>query len=122
MLFLNINPIIRLRGIEKPFSFLVRNGFTNHTAHYLLSGSSRSIRLDHIEKLCLLLKCTPNDIINWRPKSGTLPDEKTPLNNLRLNESSSFDLKTTLMNMPIDELKSFTEKMNKAISDKNISI
>lgn len=119
MLFLNLNPIFRLRGIEKPFSFLIRSGFTNHTAHYLLSASPRSIRLDHIEKLCLLLKCVPNDILNWNPDPEGQTDENTPLNILRNNESFSFDLKKALMNLPIGELKSLSEKLDSESITKN---
>lgn len=121
MLYLNLNPVLRLRGIEKPFSFLVRSGFSNHTAHYLLSTSPRAIRLDHLEKLCLLLRCVPNDIIGWRPDPDTFIDDNTPLKNLRDNESSSFDLKSTLMNLPLNELRSLSEKIHRNASDENLN-
>lgn len=120
MLYLNLNPVLRLRGIEKPYSFLVRSGFSNHTAHYLLSASPRAIRLDHLEKLCLLLKCVPNDILGWKPDPDTLFDVNTPLKNLVFNESSSFDLKSTLMNLPINELRSLSEKLRSDSSEENL--
>lgn len=119
MLYLNLKPVFRLRGIEKPFSFLIRSGFTHHSSHYLLSSYPRVIRLDHIEKLCLLLKCVPNDILGWTPDTDVQIDESTPLKILNNENINSFDLKEKLMNLPLNELKSLSEKLATDSDSKN---
>ena len=119
MLSINIRPVMKLRGIEKPFTYLVTSGFNNHTAHNLLNSKTRSLRLDHIEIICLLLKCTPNDILSWKPGKNIVSTDKLPLSKLQVIESKTFDIKTTLMDLPLDELKSLTDKINKDYNENN---
>ena len=62
MLQLNLKRIFKARGIEQPYKFLAQNGFVPFTAHKYKNGKVEHMRLDHIEKLCTVLNCTPNDI------------------------------------------------------------
>ncbi|GHN01160.1 hypothetical protein WSM22_26490 [Cytophagales bacterium WSM2-2] len=65
MLKLNVNRILEIKGIENPGSFLMKNGFSRHTAYRLLNNSVRIINYGNLEKLCLLLNCTTNDLFFW---------------------------------------------------------
>jgi hypothetical protein len=96
-----------------------RLGFNNHTAHNLLNAKTRSLRLDHIEIICLLLKCTPNDILGWKPHKNIVSTDKLPLSKLQVIESKTFDIKTTLMDLTLDELKFLTDKINKDYNENN---
>lgn len=51
MLSLNLNQIFKARGIERPYTFLVKAGFTPHSANALLNSKTKTFRLDHIENI-----------------------------------------------------------------------
>jgi DNA-binding Xre family transcriptional regulator len=106
MLSFNLEPIFKARGIQKPFSFLIKAGFTPHTAHHIISGDSRSFRLDHIEQLCLVLKCEPNDLLLFSPDKNQHYPENLPLFNLKAEEQRT-DL-NVLADIPFKDLKRLT--------------
>ncbi|MCC6725145.1 MAG: helix-turn-helix transcriptional regulator [Saprospiraceae bacterium] len=111
MLSLNLTPIFKARGIERPYSFLVKAGLTSHVAHAILSSETRSFRLDHIELLCRALICEPSDLVLYTPdKNHPLPQEH-PLNNLKQPESVK-DLGATLANMPFKQLKEIAKQIS----------
>ncbi len=83
MLYLNLKPIFAARGIDRPFSYLVKAGFTYHTAHNILNGNASSIRFDHLEELCRILVCEPNDIFAWQPDKGVQYPAQNPLTKLK---------------------------------------
>jgi len=118
MLSLNLLPIFKARGIERPYSFLVKAGLTPHTANVLLNSKTKVFRLDHIEKLCLTLKCEPNDLLAWNPNKNEIIDEGHPLTKLKHSESPAIDLKATLLNMPYKELKSFSSRLSEEVQAK----
>ena len=67
MLTLNLSRIFKARAIEQPYKFLVTNGFVPFIAHKYKNSKVTQIRVDHIEKLCIALNCTPNDLFEWFP-------------------------------------------------------
>lgn len=86
MLHLNLKKLFRARGIEKPYTFLVKSGFVPFTAHKYKTGEVDQIRLNHIEQLCISLNCTPNDIFEWQP-NDLLDDRRDhPLQAIRRKE------------------------------------
>ena len=118
MLSLNLRPIFTAKGIEKPYSFLVKNGFTSHAANNLLNSKTRVFRLDHIELLCEVLVCEPNDLLLWKPDNGKSIAPNNPLNKLIGNVESKTDLKNTIFNLPYQQLKEISNKLTKEIDDK----
>lgn len=118
MLTLKLNPIFRARGIERPYSFLVKAGLSSHTANVLLNSKTKVFRLAHIEKLCLVLKCEPNDLLIWYPDKNEILPEDHPLAKLKHSEVSAIDLKATLLNMPYSELKSLSSKLAEEVKEK----
>jgi len=113
MLSYNLQPIFSARGIEKPFSFLVKNGFTPHTAHNILNNESHTLRLDHLELLCEILFCEPNDLFLWTPSKNKIIHENNPLNKLRNNGENNTNLKTVLDSLPYKKLKELSNKLTK---------
>ena len=118
MLSLNLRPIFSTRGIEKPYSFLVKNGFTSHAANNLLNSKTRVFRLDHIELLCEILLCEPNDLLLWKPDSGKIIAPNNPLNKLLMDDNDKTDLKNTFFNLPYKQLKEIANKLTNEIKDK----
>ncbi len=108
MLYLHLSPIFAARGIKRPYSFLIKAGFTHHAASSILHSSTRSFRLDHIEDLCRVLVCEPNDLLAWKPDQNVQYAAHNPLEKLRVygNEPT---LNETLATMPFSELKKVTK-------------
>lgn len=86
MVRLNLQRIFKARGIEQPYRFLVQNGFVPFTAHKYKNNKVEHIRLDHIEKLCVLLHCTPNDIFEWGPNDLLDDHPDHPLQKIRTRD------------------------------------
>lgn len=111
MLSYNLHPIFSARGIEKPFSFLVKNGFTPHSANKILNNDTHTLRLDHVELLCEILFCEPNDLLLWTPSKNKIIHENNPLNKLRNNDESKPNLKTVLDALPYNKLKELSNQL-----------
>lgn len=112
MLSLNLKPIFKARGIERPFSFMVKAGISPASANAILDGSIRTFRLDHIELLCKILICEPNDLLLWAPNKDQQYSNDHPLFNLQQQDSFK-DLKQTMATIPYKQLKEITKQINK---------
>jgi DNA-binding Xre family transcriptional regulator len=112
MLKLNIQRILAGRAIERPFTYLVKQGFSKNFAFRLNAGKMRQVKLSDIEKLCVMFHCTPNELLEWIPaeKANTA---NHPLRDLiRIN--SNVDIRAVLNALPYDKL----DEMAKLISEK----
>jgi hypothetical protein len=78
----------------------------------LLGGKARNIDLDNLEKICISLQCTPNDLLEWHKESDSTVNDKHPLNLLKPKETASIneELKTLPLEK-MDELKEFIKKL-----------
>lgn len=114
MLQLNLKRIFKARGIEQPYKFLVKNGFVPFTAHKYKNGNVEHMRLDHIERLCVLFNCTPNDIFEWTP--ADLLDDRPdhPLQRIRKREKK-IEINKLLSQMSLEKL----EEIEKLIAESN---
>ena len=103
MLTLNLLPVFSARGIEKPYAFLVRAGFTSHSANIMLNNP-KAIKLHYIELLCTKLNCEPSDLFMWTP------DKNHPLaeNHALRNIGGTIDI---LLDLPYKQLKDISLKV-----------
>lgn len=83
MLVFNMKRVFAIRGIDKPFTFLRDNGFPASTASLMLNYHRANIGVKMLEKLCVALSCTPNDLFDWRDDGKTALADAHPLNSLR---------------------------------------
>ncbi len=104
MMQLNLQRIFKARGISQPYKFLVQNGFVPFTAHKYKNSKVEHIRLDHIEKLCVLLHCTPNDILDWAPNDLLDDHPNHPLQKIRRTEKK-IEIAKMLSKMSIEKLE-----------------
>ncbi len=102
MLLLNIQRILKARGIDQVYTFLVKSGFVPFTAHKYKNSKVEHIRLDHIERLCILLNCTPNELFEWIPND--LLDDKPnhPLQKIRRRDKR-LNLLKMIADIPVDK-------------------
>jgi DNA-binding Xre family transcriptional regulator len=112
MLSLNLKPIFKMRGIEKPYTFLVKAGLSPHSATTILNNKTRIFRLDHIELLCDILVCEPNDLLLWSPEKGKNYSDNHPLSKLKLQPTDTRWI-DTFSSMSYKELK----EVSRAIID-----
>lgn len=117
MLTFNLRTIFAARGIDKPYSYLVKNGITPHSATRILNNNTSVVRLDHIEALCEMLCCEPNDLLVWKPSEGQVVAPNHPLNKLRNTSEGQPSLHETLSGMPYQLLKELSGKLTKDPAD-----
>ena len=111
MLSIDLTHIFKARGIDRPYTFLVKAGFTSHTAHSLLNSSTRAFKLDHIELLCKALICEPNDLLVFSPDKDQVFSADHPL--LKLNQvDNSQNWRQTLATVPYKQLKEIAKQIN----------
>ena len=117
MLYFNVRRVMEMRGIAKPFAFLLRNGFIRSTAVNFMNGNAELVKVAHIQKLCLLLNCTPSDLFDWQQtaKSPAL-DETQALKSLA-REKSVPTLSEIVKDLSIEKVEEISA-MIKQMKDK----
>lgn len=113
MLYLNFHYILENRGIQNPLRFLVTSGFNYHTANMLLHDSKNSVRFQDLEKLCLLLECTVDDLLAWNPSTTISKPENRPLSKLmnRKRRGLITAKLRQLSNQQLEEVRGFLDRM-----------
>lgn len=110
MLVFNPNRIFALRGIEKPYTFLVKNGVTPTVAHKLLNGKTVHFSIAHLERICRLLNCTPNDLFEWKHDNAPIA-ETHALNALERREKPK-RLKDLIKDIPVERFDEIENLLN----------
>jgi len=103
MLKLNLRRVFTLRGIDKPMKFMMEGGISRTTSNNLLNNLVNSINSKHLEILCEILNCEPNDLYEWMPSANTQNAENHPLKNLRRTKSAQ-KVSEMLRNIPLDKI------------------
>lgn len=95
--------VFQARGIERPFSFLKKAGFSDNFA--VKVNQNKVIRLDlkHMEQLCLVLRCTPNDFVVWVPDEGLQVETDHPLQEIKRNDEQ-VEITRMLSKIPLGKL------------------
>lgn len=94
---------MRLRGIENHYKLLVDLGFAPATVRNLLGCSVRRIDFEHLERICLALNCTPNDILEWLPAETHINAEAQDL--IKLKRDKEADLSKLLSKIPMEKFE-----------------
>lgn len=114
MLYFNLTRLLKLRGVERPYSWLVQNGFVPQTAVRWSKNEIGYVRPEQMERLCLLLNCTPNDLFDWREDSQTVVHDTHALRTLIKQKN---DIQTTLRELPLDKLEKLGEMLEQLKDD-----
>jgi DNA-binding Xre family transcriptional regulator len=112
MLYTNINKLFEIRGIKKPSQFLKDNGFSRNSAYNITALRFTHLRLEVIEKLCIALSCTPNDLLEWKPNSDTNLPESHPLHALK--PTPAFNLEAIVKDIPVSQMPEFLQAIETA--------
>jgi succinate dehydrogenase flavin-adding protein (antitoxin of CptAB toxin-antitoxin module) len=114
MLTFNFTRVFKLRGIDKPFSYLVKNGYSDNFATRVANNRIEKMNLKDVEKLCVLLQCTPNDLLQWIPNKEDENIEKHPLYSLKRTDKVE-ELTKVLHSVPLDKLEEIEKMILKEI-------
>lgn len=88
MLIFNITRILKLRGIDEPYRWLVKQGFAPPTATTWTKYRIGYVKPEQIEKLCFLLNCTPNDLFQWQQDDKAVVSEGHALRTLKRDKDA----------------------------------
>lgn len=120
MIQYNFDRVFRARGIERPFTFLKQAGFSDNFATKVKNNRVLRLNLRELEKLCLILRCTPNDFCEWVQDKDTQVDSDHPINSIKRSDKV-VDMIKTLNSIPLgqlDEIESIIkEKINTSKTD-----
>lgn len=111
MLSIDIRPILKLRGIQTPYKFLRKLGFVSETATRWTNGDVGYIRPEQVEKLCVALNCTPNDLFHFTPSAKTPIGDRHALNSL-VHTQPTPDIAQLLRELPPDKLNDLVASIN----------
>jgi DNA-binding Xre family transcriptional regulator len=104
MLYLNFIRIFDLKGIKRPFSYLTSIGYSPGYASRIANNQIGQINTARLEKICRDLNCTPNDILDFRPKpNDTLPTDHA-LHTLTKKEISN-EITAKINALPIEKIQ-----------------
>lgn len=103
MLRLNVMPVFKARGIDNPYYFLIKQGLSPYTVNNILYKGTLSFNLNHVELLCKVLVCEPNDLLVWTPEKNQFYPENHPLQKLKL-KATPIDVQQTLSTIPYKDL------------------
>lgn len=109
MLKYNITRLFDLRGIIHPTAFLREKGFTRSESERFPQEKMKGLSLSQIERLCLALKCLPNDLFVWIPKKEEENNEDNPLWKIKVKNIKS--IKGIGENIPIEKMDEFIAKV-----------
>lgn len=104
MIVYRFDRLFKARGIERPFTFLQQAGFSMNFASKIKNNRVSRLNMKQMEKLCLLLKCTPNDMMAWIPDKNAPYDDDVPLAALRMSETE-IDMVKTINSIPLGKLE-----------------
>lgn len=112
MLTFSLTRILNIKGIDKPYSYLRKQGYGSKKSNWLVFGKKSVINLDEVEKFCLEYKCTPNDLLSWSPSKMEDDYPENPLQLIRRDDDIQpvLSLMDNMSNQGIAELEKYIQK------------
>jgi DNA-binding Xre family transcriptional regulator len=114
MLAFNFSRVFKARGIDRPFSYLVKVGYSDNFATRIVNNRIKRLDLVDIESLCELLQCTPNDLLEWIPDDKDKTNDKHPLISIKRSDKV-IQLTQILNSVPLNKLSEIESVIKKEI-------
>ena len=103
MIRLRIKQLAKEKGIKELNTALSKAGISSDVATEYIKGNKDRLVTDHIEMMCLVFRCMPNDLFEVVPDKPATADLTQPVYTLSPRED--FDVKEILKNLTPDEIK-----------------
>jgi len=119
MLKMNISRVLALKGIDNAYTYLKKHGYKHTKAYWLSKSLTQKVDIDDLERICLSLNCTPNDLFEWSPSTPENDIEGHALQTIR-RKDAAVGLVKLVQGLPVEQMdeieKMILEKVNKAPS------
>jgi Cro/C1-type HTH DNA-binding domain len=102
---------LRTLGVENPLQYLVCSGIPYHTVSRLFSGRMEHLTFKIMEKLCVICKCTPNELFAWSEDEGNKLPADHPLHKLKREQVGPTPIER-VKNLSPEKLKKLREMLN----------
>ncbi len=66
MLVLNIERLVKMRGVRHPRTFLINHGYSEGEARWLLYGKRKSVQMSLLGRLGETFQCTLDELFDWQ--------------------------------------------------------
>jgi len=76
-----------------------------------------SFSLETVEKLCLSLNCTPNDLLEWTPSKDMAANSTHSLNALKRNEAILNNMTQLMNSVSLEKLEKIQEIIQKELEE-----
>jgi DNA-binding Xre family transcriptional regulator len=103
MLKFSFDRIFKAKGIDKPYSYLTKIGFSENFATKVKNDKIKSIGLKQLERFCINFRCTPNELFDWHPDKDLFIDADHPLHTITKSERV-IDMMNILHSLELDEI------------------
>ena len=110
MLTFNLKRVFALRGITDPIPFMIEAGIIRQTANNLFKQQTSIVKIEHLDVLCRLLNCTPNDFFEWQGGASSL-SESHSLNSLRRTQTAQ-TIKEMVKDIPLGKVEKLIDEQN----------
>jgi len=100
--------ICKARGIDRPYSFFKAHGFSDTFASNVKNDKVTSMRLSTLEKVCVLLYCTPHDLMEWIPDKASTVSSDHPIRVLQSDRGLP-DMTSVFESIPLEKLNQIKE-------------
>ena len=111
MLVFNPKRIFALRGVEKPSSFLIKQGIAPSTALKFIKAGGSTFKTKYVELICVGMNCTPNDLFDWYEDAKTKLPENHPLRALERKQKIN-NIREMLHDLPVEKLSELEGLIN----------
>lgn len=112
MIRLSLDRLFEVKGVKKPFNFMVKIGNSTGYATKLVNGRATSIPFDKLELLCEHFNCTPNDLFNYIPSSDKVLTATHALHKIAKTESIG-KINKLLHELPMEKLEELYRTLEK---------
>lgn len=104
---LDLERLFKIKGAQNKLKFLRSLGFTYSEAETLAYKKPNSLKISHIEKLCLAFQCTPSDLFSVEQSDAKSLPQDHPFTSL-IREPVA-DIPSLLKKLPVDKLTELTK-------------
>ena len=116
MIRFNFTRVFVARGIERPYSFLRKAGISGSFSSRISKNEVARMNVSNLERLCMILHCTPNDLLEWTPEKDFDPTKKHPLDAIK-NTNTMINISNSLISIPADKLAEIESLIQKKVKE-----
>jgi DNA-binding Xre family transcriptional regulator len=112
MLRFRLHSMLESKGIVNGYRFLIKNGFSPDVATRCANDKIEQLKLSHINTLCTIFHCTPNDLLEWTPGKNEILSDNHPLKTLERKEKP-FNIISHIKQLSPDQVKEVEKLISK---------